>query len=147
MLDYFTLIGDSIDNVPGVPVRGSKTAVKWLAEYGSLDGVIEHAGEIAGVVGENLRKSLDWLPQGKILTVKCDVELPVKPEDLRLGARRRAPCRALLALRLQELVEGSAERRRVEREGATAGRRGRHSRFSPHPAGGAKLLRHHPDGA
>ena len=83
IVDYLTLIGDSVDNVPGVEKVGPKTAVKWLKQYGTLDQVVAHANEIAGVVGENLRKALDWLPQAKkLLTIKCDVELPVKLEDL-----------------------------------------------------------------
>ncbi len=83
MLDYLTLVGDSVDNVPGVEKVGPKTAVKWLSQYGSLDGVIAHAQEIGGVVGENLRRALPWVPQAKkLLTVYCDVPLPVKPEDL-----------------------------------------------------------------
>jgi len=83
MLDYLTLVGDSVDNVPGVEKVGPKTAVKWLSKYGSLDGVVAHAQEIGGVVGENLRRALLWLPQAKkLLTVYCDVPLPVKPEDL-----------------------------------------------------------------
>jgi len=83
VLDYLTLVGDVVDNVPGVPKVGPKTAAKWLQQYGSLDGVVAHAGEIGGVVGENLRATLDWLPKAKeLLTVKCDVALPVKPEDL-----------------------------------------------------------------
>src|SRR6267143_1432886 len=83
MVDYLTLVGDSVDNVPGVEKVGPKTAVKWLKQYGTLDQVVAHANEIAGVVGENLRKALDWLPQAKkLLTIKCDVELPVKLEDL-----------------------------------------------------------------
>ena len=83
MLDYLTLVGDSVDNVPGVDKVGPKTAVKWLAKYGSLDGVVAHAAEIGGVVGENLRRALPWLPQArKLLTVYCDVPLAVKPEDL-----------------------------------------------------------------
>ncbi|MHB8667772.1 MAG: DNA polymerase I [Burkholderiales bacterium] len=83
MLDYLTLVGDSVDNVPGVEKVGPKTAVKWLSQYGSLDAVIAHAQEIGGVVGENLRRALPWLPQAKkLLTVYCDVPLPLKPEDL-----------------------------------------------------------------
>ena len=83
MLDYLTLVGDSVDNVPGVEKVGPKTAVKWLSQYGSLDGVVAHAQEIGGVVGENLRRALSWLPQAKkLLTVYCEVPLPVKPEDL-----------------------------------------------------------------
>ncbi|HSS45905.1 MAG TPA: DNA polymerase I [Burkholderiales bacterium] len=83
MVDYLTLIGDSVDNVPGVDKVGPKTAVKWLSQYRTLDNLITHADEIPGVVGENLRKSLDWLPQARqLLTVKCDVDLPVALPDL-----------------------------------------------------------------
>jgi DNA polymerase-1 len=83
MLDYLTLVGDSVDNVPGVEKVGPKTALKWLSLYGSLDGVVAHAQEIGGVVGENLRRALPWLPQAKkLLTVYCEVPLPVKPEEL-----------------------------------------------------------------
>ncbi len=81
IVDYLALIGDAVDNVPGVAKVGPKTAVKWLAQYGSLDGVVAHAGEIKGVVGENLRKHLDFLPLGKkLVTVARDLALP--PIDL-----------------------------------------------------------------
>ncbi len=87
MLDYLTLIGDSVDNVPGVPKVGPKTAVKWLAQYGSLDEIVKHADEITGVVGENLRASRDWLPQAKrLLAVKTDCALAQHPENLKLSA-------------------------------------------------------------
>jgi len=77
IVDYLTLVGDPVDNVPGVEKVGPKTAVKWLTQYGTLDNLVQHAGEIGGVVGENLRKALDWLPQAcRLITVKCDVELP-----------------------------------------------------------------------
>src|SRR5438552_14816418 len=83
ILDYLTLIGDSVDNVPGVAKVGAKTAAKWLNQYGTLANLVAHANEVGGVVGENLRAALDWLPQGrKLLTVKCDCELPFKPPDL-----------------------------------------------------------------
>ena len=76
MVDYQALVGDTVDNVPGVPKCGPKTAVKWLLEYGSLDNLVAHAGDIKGVVGENLRASLNWLPQGKALvTIKKDCDL------------------------------------------------------------------------
>lgn len=76
IVDYLSLIGDTVDNVPGVAKVGPKTAVKWLNLYDSLDGVIEHANEISGVVGENLRQALDWLPQARVLvTVKTDCDL------------------------------------------------------------------------
>jgi len=83
ILDLLTLTGDAVDNVPGVAKVGPKTAAKWLAEYGTLDQVIAHAGDIGGVVGENLRAALDWLPQGrKLLTVRTDCTLPVAPTGL-----------------------------------------------------------------
>jgi len=83
IVDYLALIGDTVDNVPGVAKVGPKTAVKWLAQYGTLDGVMAAAGEIGGVVGENLREALDFLPLGrKLVTVRCDLDLPVKPVDL-----------------------------------------------------------------
>ena len=76
MVDYQTLVGDVIDNVPGVPKVGAKTAAKWLVEYGSLDALVAHAGEIKGVVGENLRQALGWLPTGRaLLTIKKDCDL------------------------------------------------------------------------
>jgi DNA polymerase-1 len=79
IVDYLTLVGDTVDNVPGVTKCGPKTAVKWLTEYGTLDNLVAHAGEVTGVVGDNLRAALDWLPQGRrLVTVKCDVELPVR---------------------------------------------------------------------
>ncbi len=83
IVDYLTLTGDTVDNVPGVEKVGPKTAVKWLTQYGTLDNVMQHAGEIGGVVGENLRKALDWLPQARrLITVKCDVALPQKYDEL-----------------------------------------------------------------
>ena len=85
ILDFLTLTGDSVDNVPGVDKVGPKTAAKWLHQYGSVDNILAHADEIGGVVGENLRKARDWLPQGRrLLTVKVDCELPMSFADLRL---------------------------------------------------------------
>ncbi len=97
MLDYQNLVGDTVDNVPGVEKVGPKTAAKWLLEYGSLQGVLEHADAIKGVAGENLRKARDWLPTARqLLTIKTDCalqdwvegypainSLAVKPEDTR----------------------------------------------------------------
>src|SRR6266480_3287560 len=83
IVDYLTLVGDAIDNIPGVDKVGPKTAARWLSQYGSLEGVIAHAGEITGSVGENLRKVLDWLPKGRgLITVKRDVALPVTLDQL-----------------------------------------------------------------
>ena len=83
IVDYLTLVGDPVDNVPGVEKVGPKTAVKWLTQYGSLDNIVAHADEIGGVVGENLRKALTWLPTAReLLTIRCDVGLPEKLTDL-----------------------------------------------------------------
>ncbi len=88
IVDYLTLVGDAIDNVPGVEKCGPKTAAKWLAQYDSLDGVVAHAGEIKGVVGENLRRALDWLPLGReLVTVKRDVPLDFNFDALALRPR------------------------------------------------------------
>jgi DNA polymerase-1 len=76
MVDYQTLVGDAVDNVPGVDKVGPKTAVKLLQEYGSLDALVARAHEVKGAVGENLRRALDWLPKGReLLTIKKDCEL------------------------------------------------------------------------
>ncbi|MDP1685813.1 DNA polymerase I, partial [Hydrogenophaga sp.] len=83
MLDYQTLVGDQVDNVPGVPKVGPKTAVKWLTEYGSLEALVARAGEIKGAAGENLRNALDWLPKGReLLTIKTDCDLKDHMEGL-----------------------------------------------------------------
>jgi DNA polymerase I len=76
MLDYQCLVGDTVDNVPGVEKVGPKTAAKWLTEYGNLENLVAHAGDIKGVAGENLRKALDWLPKAReLLTIKTDCDL------------------------------------------------------------------------
>src|SRR5689334_23804895 len=83
MIDYLTLIGDSVDNIPGVDKVGPKTACKLLAQYGSLDNLMAHADAAGGVGGENLRKVKEWLPQARrLLTIKCDVALEARIEDL-----------------------------------------------------------------
>ncbi len=76
MIDFQTLVGDTVDNVPGVPKVGPKTAAKWLAEYGSLDALMARADEIKGVAGENLRQARDWLATGRqLVTMKTDCDL------------------------------------------------------------------------
>jgi DNA polymerase-1 len=76
MVDFQTLVGDTVDNVPGVAKVGPKTAAKWLMEYGSLDALLLHAGDIKGQAGENLRNALDWLPQGRrLVTIRTDCDL------------------------------------------------------------------------
>lgn len=76
MIDYQTLVGDTVDNVPGVHKVGPKTAAKWLMEYGSLDNLLQNASAIKGVAGENLRQAVDWLPTGRqLVTMKTDCDL------------------------------------------------------------------------
>ncbi|MFB9128830.1 DNA polymerase I [Paraburkholderia dipogonis] len=76
IIDYLSLIGDTVDNVPGVEKCGPKTAIKWLTQFDSLDGIVAHADEIKGAVGDNLRRALDFLPMAKkLVTVErnCDM--------------------------------------------------------------------------
>ena len=76
IVDYLSIIGDAVDNVPGVPKAGPKTANKWLAEFGNLDNLMANADQVKGVVGENLRATLNWLPQARqLITVKTDCDL------------------------------------------------------------------------
>ncbi len=83
IVDYLTIIGDKVDNVPGVDKVGPKTALKWLEEYKNLDSILLNAGNIGGVVGENLRKAKDWLPTGKdLITIKSNLNFPIKWEEL-----------------------------------------------------------------
>ena len=84
IVDYLALVGDSSDNIPGVPKVGPKTAAKWLAQYQSADGIIAHAAEIDGKVGENLRNGIETLGLSrKLATLQTDVELPLTLEDLK----------------------------------------------------------------
>lgn len=83
IVDYLTLTGDQVDNVPGVEKCGPKTAVKWLTQHGTLDKLMQNADTIGGVVGANLRNALEWLPQARrLITVKCDVTLDEPYEQL-----------------------------------------------------------------
>ena len=83
IIDYLTLVGDSVDNIPGVPKVGPKTAVKWLNKYKTLDQIINSADQIKGKVGENLREFLPKIPlTKKLVTLRYDVELDLNPEDL-----------------------------------------------------------------
>jgi len=96
IVDYLTLIGDTVDNVPGVAKVGPKTAVKWLAEFGTLDNLVAHADTIKGVVGDNLRAARDWLPQARVLiTIKTDVALPFGLDALTLQPRNADALREL----------------------------------------------------
>jgi DNA polymerase-1 len=114
IVDYLSLIGDSVDNVPGVHKCGPKTAVKWLTAYDSLEGVMEHAEEIKGKVGEYLRESLEQLPLSRELTtIRCDLELEESPETLKPAApaidRLRELYGWLESKRLLETLEEGGE--------------------------------------
>ena len=86
IIDYLALMGDTSDNIPGVPKVGPKTASKWLVQYETVENIIEHADEIKGKVGEHLRGALDQIPLSKELTtIKCDLELDESLDDLKIG--------------------------------------------------------------
>jgi DNA polymerase-1 len=115
IVDYLTLIGDSVDNIPGVDKVGPKTAVKWLQQYGSLDEIVAHAAEFTGAVGENLRKALAWLPMArKLLSIKCDVPLPVSFEQL-----APAPENVPELLRLYERLDFKSSLRELQERTAS----------------------------
>ena len=85
IIDYLALMGDKVDNIPGVEKCGPKTAVKWLDAYGTLKGVMDNADQVKGKVGENLRAALDQLPLSyELATIKCDVELELGLEDIQV---------------------------------------------------------------
>ena len=98
IVDYLALMGDSSDNIPGVPKVGPKTAAKWLEEYQTLENLIAHADRITGKIGENLRASLEQLPLAKQLTtIKCDLDLPYSMEDLKRRPINNEELKNLLA--------------------------------------------------
>ena len=100
IIDYLALVGDTSDNIPGVPKCGPKTAVKWLSEYGSLEDVMSHADEVGGKVGEYLRDSLGFLPMSyDLATIRRDLDLPVNLGELKL----EAPDEAALLEKFTEL--------------------------------------------
>lgn len=97
IIDYLALIGDSSDNIPGVPKVGPKTAAKWLEQYQTLDNLIAHADEIKGKIGENLRASLGFIPLAKQLTtIRCDLTLPYDIADLKRQPVNHAELKSLL---------------------------------------------------
>ena len=98
IIDYLTLVGDTSDNIPGVPKVGPKTAVKWLDQFGDLDTIVASAGEIKGKVGENLRASLEQLELSRqLVTIKCDVDLDFDPETLKITDIDESRLRQLFA--------------------------------------------------
>jgi DNA polymerase-1 len=114
IIDFLALVGDSVDNIPGVAKCGPKTAAKWLNEYGDLDNLIAHADEIKGKIGENLRASLTQLPLSRELaTIKLDVPLSLGPKDLAKTApdteRLRAHYTRMEASRLLATLDNGAK--------------------------------------
>ena len=94
IVDYLALIGDTSDNVPGIPKVGPKTAVKWLTEHGSLDEIVARADSFPGKVGEYLRENLEQIPLSKeLVTLKTDLELPVEPKRLLIADQDKVALR------------------------------------------------------
>ena len=114
IVDYLALVGDSSDNIPGIPKVGPKTAVKWLTDYGSLEEIIKHADQIKGKVGDNLRASLAQLPLSRELaTVRADVDVGVEPAALCMEDKDTATLRRIFTELefnswLSELIEDGA---------------------------------------
>ncbi len=98
IIDYLALVGDTSDNIPGVPKVGPKTAAKWLQAYGSLDALMAQADSVAGKVGENLRATLEQIPLSRQLaTIRCDLDLPITPAELDCAPPDLGQLRALLS--------------------------------------------------
>lgn len=96
IIDYLTLVGDSVDNVPGIPKVGPKTAVKWLQTYGSLDNLVAESANVPGAVGENLRKHLDRIPLSRrLVTIMDDLDLDIPMASLLPRAPSQESLRAL----------------------------------------------------
>ena len=117
IVDFLALTGDTVDNVPGVHKCGPKTAAKWIAEYGSLDEVIERADEVAGKIGENLRQALGTCRcRDRLVTIKTDVDLDVGATDLALREPgHRDTGHTLPSLRIQCRAQGSRGQVRAAR--------------------------------
>ncbi len=116
IVDYLALVGDSSDNIPGVPKVGPKTAAKWLGEYGSADAIVARAGEIAGKVGESLRENLATLELSrKLATIRRDLELPQAPTEL-----RRTPPDVAALTTLYQRLELNSLLRQLTTSGAPA---------------------------
>ena len=138
MLDYQTLVGDTVDNVPGVAKVGPKTAVKWLQEYGSLQAVVDNAANIKGVVGGNLRQALDWLPTGRsLLTIKTDCDLadwvPDLPamDSIAIGAQDTGALRVFCEKYGFKGLAKSLEAQQAAANGGAAAPRGGNTSASP----------------
>ena len=115
IIDYLALVGDTSDNIPGVPGVGPKTAAKWLQQFGDLDTLKARASEVSGKIGERLRESLGVLDLSKELaTIRCDLTLPLRAADLAL----RPPDKERLA-KLFERLEFNRLLRRVSGDAQT----------------------------
>ena len=122
IIDYLALMGDSSDNIPGVPKVGPKTAAKWLGTYGTLDNLIAKAGDIKGKVGESLREHLEQLPLSRELTtIRCDLELETVPADLQVQAADKEQLRTLYTdlefIRLLDELDSDAGDKPASAEG------------------------------
>lgn len=126
IIDYLALVGDTSDNIPGIPKVGPKTAVKWLKEYGSVDEIISHADQIKGKVGENLRENLEQLVLSRTLTtIKCDVELEQGPLDLTQKSAERETLKKLFhRMEFKRWLEEVLEDRPSEQTGSEAAKSG-----------------------
>ncbi len=124
IIDYLILTGDSVDNIPGVPKVGPKTAAKWLSEHGSLEQIVAHADEFKGKIGEYLRNSIQQFPlTRKLITLKCDVELDINPEELIPAAPDKMALRQQFSQwefrsLISELEKSAASAKPAERNGA-----------------------------
>ncbi|RZZ81656.1 DNA polymerase I [Pseudoxanthomonas winnipegensis] len=143
IVDLLSLMGDTVDNVPGVEKCGPKTAAKWLAEYGTLDNVIANAGSIKGKIGDNLRAALERLPLNRTLvTIRTDVPLEVAAQDLALREQHVDELRELYARygfnqALKDLDGGSVSVPIAEKEPGKA--RGTGFSAAPAPAAAPDL--------
>ncbi|MDH3273375.1 MAG: DNA polymerase I [Gammaproteobacteria bacterium] len=111
IIDYLALVGDSSDNIPGVPKVGAKTAAKWLNQYDSADGIVDHADEIVGKVGESLRENIESLRLSRELaTIRLDVELPIVLDELKPAESDTSRLRDLYSrFELRTLLRGLDE--------------------------------------
>ncbi|MGI4814232.1 MAG: DNA polymerase I [Janthinobacterium lividum] len=142
IVDYLSLIGDQVDNVPGVEKVGPKTAVKWLTQFGDLDGVITHAAEIKGAVGDNLRRALEWLPTArKLVTVRRDCDLVPQVASigasLVTGAEAREELRDIFTRHGFKTWLSELQHAELEDHGALSGDN------APPPAAATDLVRHY----
>ena len=136
IIDYLSLMGDKVDNIPGVEKCGPKTAVKWLTAYETMQGVIDNADAIKGKIGENLRAAIDFLPLSyELATIKCDVELEQNITDIETQpADKDALLAAFTEYEFKSWVEelgGSLESNKTEKQAANNGSNNTSTETSP----------------